>query len=157
MYDLREKIESIIEEEIEINKQTLLDHDWCDSIARYDRQIVEALEEYLETEIPYKSELWHRVTDWITDNSEQTLIYVEAGFPYVSKNQYAIAPVGEIEVDLSHHFPFPITPKKREAINRYTYLCVADSGYGYIIADYDFIAIDMDAIPLNEIKEDIAA
>ncbi len=150
MFNLKEKIVAFIEQEKEDHQNSLFDFDWVDSFAYYENDIKAAFNEWRESrgEAPLSDDQLQAVIDWAVENQDQCLAYRSPGFPYCPPNEFAlVGNIGEIEVELPEYI------KRHKSawsvINRHTDLYISDAGYGYIGAEYDFIALCFESVPLG--------
>ena len=146
MFNLKERVQSIIDNELESHTISMLEHDYCDSFAYYERDIINSFLELKELESIDKDKL----LNYINMNQDLLIEYISSGFPYAKKGFFGLANIGEIEINISY---YPIL-KHRKAINRFTDLYVSDySDYAYIACDYDYIALNLNKINLDELSE----
>ena len=148
--DLASTVEQLIEQEIEWNKQSLLEHDWCDSFTYYEHDIIAGLERIHSRE--FNAEEKEAILEWANFNQEDCITYVECSGYVERSNVMGFDQVGEIEIEL----PEWLKRRNKEIVNQYTDLYVNDSGYGYIYAGSDFVGLDLDAINIDEALEDIS-
>jgi len=146
MFDLKERVQGIIDNEIASNKLSLLEHDHSDSFSYYENEIINDFLELKELESVDKDKL----LNYINMNQESLLEYISSGFPYAKKGFFGIGSIGEIEIDISY---YPLL-KHRKAINQFTDLYVSDSSnYAYINCNYDYIALNLNKINLDELSD----
>lgn len=155
MINLKDKIAAAIAAAMEIEKNSLLDHDWADSFTFYENDIKKGIKEYFEDR-DLSDDMIAAAFEWLWQNQDQSLKYTAAGFPYVSSNEFALASIGEIEIPVEF-LDVRITPIRVPVINRWTDLYVNESAdLAYINCGYDFIAVDFDSIPWDEIEVTIS-
>ncbi|MCP3665730.1 MAG: hypothetical protein GY696_25085 [Gammaproteobacteria bacterium] len=144
MFCLKTKVNDLIEQVMEAEKDSYLSNDWADAFAYYQKDLAERYTEYSGNNVNPES-----FREFLTWSQDEVLIYVSAGFPYAAKNQFGIANVGEIEIEL----PGWLKRRSPDVINRHTDLYIGSGhshGYGYITADYDFIAVDFDKVDYSD-------